>query len=336
MEFQRQIGFQKNENLERLLKEINGILGPAEEKILRRHTMPKYPIVLIVGCGRCGSTLIQQWLANTGKFACPTNLLSRFYDAPYIGAKIQQLLTDPMYDFNQEFFDFKGKMSFESNLGKTRGALEPNEFWYFWRRFFPSAETEYLDEQLLKEVNCEKFTAELAAIEAAFGKPFVMKAHSLRFNIPFLSSILEKVLFIFVERHPLYNIQSLLESRVKYFGDRRAWFGPKPKEFEMLRRLDPIAQASGQIYFTSHAIEEGLNQIDAGHMLRVSYEKFCRAPEGVFSKIKKKFAKQGYRVAWDYIGPMKFQSANRVRLPKEECERVINSYKDFSGVELSW
>ena len=88
VEFKRQREFQRNENLERLLKEINDILGPVEDRILQRYKMPKYPVIFIVGAPRCGSTLIMQWLAKTDRFAYPTNLLSRFYEAPYIGAKI--------------------------------------------------------------------------------------------------------------------------------------------------------------------------------------------------------------------------------------------------------
>ena len=336
MAIQRRQEFRKNENLERLLQEINSALGPVEETILRSYEMPKLPVVLIVGCGRSGSTLMQQWLANTGQFAYPTNLLSRFYDAPYIGAKIQQLLTDPVYDFNREFFDIKGAVSFQSDLGKTRGALGPNEFWYFWRRFFPSGETEFLDENLLREVEADRFAAELAAIESVFQKPFAMKAHSLRFNIPFLSSILKKVLIIFVRRHPLYNIQSLLESREKYSGDRRAWFGAKPREFDSLKDLTPIEQVAGQVFFTSRAIREGIDQIETSRGLQVDYEEFCASPGSVFNKIMDKLADQGYEVGRDYAGPTEFGLGNIVRLPESERELVVHAYRAFSGVELAW
>jgi hypothetical protein len=318
------------------LKEINGILGPVEDEILESYSMPQYPVVFITGCGRSGSTVMHQWLATTGNFSYPSNLLSRFYGAPFIGSKIQQLLTDPKYDFNHELFNIKGESSFKSYIGKTKGALEPHEFWYFWRRFFPNTDIEYVDEQSLRKIDCGKFTAELAAIEAVFDKPLAMKAHILMFNIPFLSSILNKVLFIFVTRHPFYIIQSLIEARVRFLGDRSAWYGSRPKEIEDLKSLKPIEQVVGQVYFTNRAIEEGLSKIDATRGLQVGYEQFCSEPEMVFSQIKKKFGQQGYKVAWDYVGPTIFQSANKIRLPREDCERIIDSYKEFSGVELSW
>ena len=336
MKFKRQAEFQRNENLERLLKEINSILEPAEDTILIHYRMPKYPVIFVVGAPRCGSTLVMQWLARTGKFAYPSNLLSRFYGAPYIGAKIQKLITDPEYDFNNELFDFDNEISFESNLGKTKGALEPNEFWYFWRRFIPNTDPEYLDDKSLEEVNSKKFASELAAVEDVFCKPFAMKGHILQFNIPFLSQIFEKLLFIFIKRHPLYNIQSLLEARAKYFGDRSAWYSVKPREYEKLKDLDPFQQVAGQVYFTNKAIQRGLEQIEVSRQLQVNYEDFCDSPGEFFRQILEKLGNLDMEIDnWDYKGPENFQPTNQVRLPAEECRKIIAAYKRFSGTELS-
>jgi hypothetical protein len=336
MEFERQSEFKRNEKLEELLSEINSILEVAEAKIVKPFDMPRYPLIFIVGCARAGSTLMMQWLAKTGKFAYPSNLLSRFYGAPYIGAKIQKLLTDPEYDFNSEIFDFGDEISFSSNLGKTKGALEPNEFWYFWRRFIPNTDPEYLDDEVLVKVNTKQFAAGLAAIEAVFDKPLAMKGHILQFNIPFLSNMLKKVLFVFVKRDPLYNIQSLLEARVKYFGDRNAWYSVKPKEYEELKDLDPFQQVAGQVYFTNKAIQQGLEQIDASRWLQVNYEDFCNSPGKFFLQILEKLGNLDMEIDnWDYNGPENFQPTNQVRLPEQECREIIMAYKHFSGTVLS-
>lgn len=128
--------FKRNENLERFLKEINDDLWNTEQKLLQK-SYENYPILFIVGPIRSGSTLVLQWLANTRQFSYPTNILSRFYQSPIIGAKIQRLLTDEKYNFRNEILDFHSKIDFNSENGKTKGALSPNEFWYFWRRFLP-------------------------------------------------------------------------------------------------------------------------------------------------------------------------------------------------------
>ena len=268
MQTDRQKDFRRNEDLEDLLKEINGILETAEDDILKNYVKPRYPVVFIVGCARAGSTLTLQWLANTGNFAYPTNLLSRFYAAPYIGARIQRLLTDPRFNFRDEFYDFDQQVNLSSELGKTRGILAPNEFWYFWRRFFHYGEIQQLDEDALKQVDAVKFVSELAALEAAFEKPFVLKAHIINWNIPFVANSFDKVLFIHVVRQPLHNAQSLLESRNKYFGTIDKWYSFKPPEFEQLRKNSPYEQVAGQIFFTNEAIGKGLDQISPNCWMR--------------------------------------------------------------------
>lgn len=334
MRFDRQGVFRRNEKLEDLLHELTALLEPVEERVLERFHMPRYPTVFVVGAPRCGSTLMMQWLANTGRFAYPTNLLSRFYGAPYVGARIQQLLTAPEYNFNDEILDFSGKISFSSDLGKTRGALAPNEFWYFWRRFFPVTEPGYVDEGDLQRADGRKFVAELAAIESVFDKPLAMKGLLLELNIPFLSSLFDKVLFLFVRRHPFYNIQSLLEARLRYYGNRRAWYSIKPREFDRLQDLDPIEQVAGQVFFTTSAIERDLGRIAASRGLVVDYEAFCQQPAQVFEQIKAGLAQQGLGADWDYTGPGQFDSTNQIRLPEEDCQRIVNAYRALSGEEL--
>jgi len=232
---QRQGKFRRNEHLEGLLKEINGLLRHVEDKVLHNFSMPKYPVLFIMGNPRCGTTVMMQWLASTEKFCYPTNLLSRFYSAPYIGAKIQQLLMDKKYDFNNEIVDHNNKIDFTSDIGKTKGALSPNEFWYFWRRFFPYEEIQYLEEESLKKIDARKFVAELAAIEAVFDKPFALKGGIANLNIPFLSDVIDKAVFLYVKRHPFYNIQSILNARVKQLGSREVWYSFKPREYESLK-----------------------------------------------------------------------------------------------------
>jgi hypothetical protein len=123
-----------------------------------------------------------------------------------------------------------------------------------------------------------------------------------------------------------------LEARVNYYGDRRGWYSFKPKEYDMLKKLDPLEQVAGQIFFTNKAIEKGLDQIDISRRLQVSYEEFCLNPKHVFYQILDKLAQQGCNVDRNYLGAEQFQSTNQIRLPKEEYEKIINAYKRFSKI----
>ena len=122
--------FKRNNSLENFLSEINNDLWNTEEKLLDKKELD-YPLIFIMGPHRSGSTLITQWLSNLGSIAYPTNLMSRFYKTPIIASKIQLLLTDERYNYRNELRDFNRGIDFISENGKTKGALSPNEFWYF-------------------------------------------------------------------------------------------------------------------------------------------------------------------------------------------------------------
>lgn len=330
MQSERQPAFKRNDDLEALLREINSILEIAEDGIMPFFTMPRYPVIYIVGCARAGSTLILQWLANTGIFAYPTNLLSRFYAAPYIGARIQQMLTEPRYNFRDEFADLTSNIGFFSELGKTKGALAPNEFWYFWRRFFDYGEIQRLDEEALRKVNIEQFISELSALEAAFDKPLVMKGHIINWNIPFISRNFEKVLFVHIIREPIFNAQSLLESRKKYYGAIDRWYSFKPPEYERLKDRHPYDQVAGQVYFTNRAISNGLAQVSSERWIRVRYEEFCKDPANLFFAIRDKFVAQGLTVDWRYDGPQAFECSNRIHISDEALKILTDAYATFA------
>lgn len=335
LKVERRAAHRRNPELEQLLKEINALLAPAATQAAARFSSPKYPVLCLISVPRCGSTLFMQWLAGTGCFTYPTNLLSRFYGAPYVGALIQQLLTDARYNFNDEILDFNTPGGFESRLGKTRGALGPNEFWYFWRRFFPCDGLERLDETSFAKEVAGEFAAELAAVEAVLDKPWALKCMHLTFNLPYLSGILPSAVFVHLKRHPFYAMQSIWRGRLDYFGDLRQWWSTKPPEYAFLKDLDPWEQIAGQVYFTERGIEAGVASIDPRRRITVEYESFCRNPEEVFHVVRQTLRAQNFAADWRYAGPAEFPQANQVRLDDDDCARLIGAYRGFAGVDLT-
>jgi LPS sulfotransferase NodH len=335
MQPERQAPYRRNENLEALLQELSRLLGPVEQAIVAGYRMPAHPVVLVMGLPRCGSTLLMQWLAASGRFAYPSNLLSRFYAAPYVGARIQQLLTDPAFSFGAELSDLSSDISYSSDLGKTRGALAPNEFWYLWRRFIPNTEPRHLSEQELAQVDGRGLTAQLAALEAAFGKPLALKGLILALNIPFLDRLFERALFIHIKRHPLYNIQSLLEARERYFGARSGWYSIKPPQYAWLCNEEPITQVAGQVAFTSAAMSADLAQIAPTRRLEISYEDFCAAPAAVWQAIVEQLARQDMPVSWPYTGPVAFPTNNTIRVGAADWAAITQEYRRFAGVDFN-
>ena len=63
------------------------------------------------------------------------------------------------------------------------------------------------------------FLKELHALEKASGKPILMKAMNLNWNLLDLKLKLPNIHFIYIKRDILYNAQSLLNARNKFFGN---------------------------------------------------------------------------------------------------------------------
>jgi len=328
---QRRQQFLRNQNLESLLSNLNGLLAPVQQEVRRNFQKPKYPLILIVGCARSGSTLMMQWLANSNQFTYPTNFLSRFYASPYIGAMIQQMLINPAYQYKEEFSDVKNLTLFQSDLGKTSGLFAPNEFYYFWRRFFKYGDIQYLNENEARKVDADGFFSELASIESVFEKPLAMKGHLIGWNIPFFYSLFSNVIFLHVRRDPIYNAQSLLEAREKFYGDQSQWYSFKPVEYPILKDLPPHQQVSGQVYFTNRAVQQGLSAIEKLNWLSVSYEEFCKSPQKTYRQLRERLALFGYEITSHYTGPKRFESTNQVRLSKRQFSLISKAYEEFQG-----
>jgi sulfotransferase family protein len=325
---ERVAAFKRNTQLESLLGTLNGTLRCAEEQLLANASAlgPDYPIVFVMGTLRSGTTLFMQWLARGGVAAYPTNLISRFFGAPVVGAQIQLLLTDPRFNFRNEILEFNSSISFESENGKTRGALAPNEFWYFWRRFLPFGELDWLpDEELHRVVDTKRLVGELTALTRVFGKPFALKGMILNYNIPFLDAIFRKALFVQLKRDPVTNVASILEARKAQLGSESAWYSFKIPEYPRLKDLDPVSQCAGQLHYINKAVAQGMATLNADRKLIVQYEDFCENPCHVFDELVEKL--HIGKGAAGYKGPPGFARSRAAAVPNRRAiERALGEF----------
>jgi len=327
MEDERQSAFQRNKSLEILLAEVNENLW-AVEKGLLPGSSPKLPMVFVVGPLRSGSTLLMQWLASLGIFSYPTNLLSRFYNAPILGAKLQLLLADERYNFRDELKDFSSNVDFNSENGKTKGALAPNEFWYFWRRFLPFPnDLDYMPtKELLKASDTKTMIAEFAGMMNVFQKPMALKAMILNYNIDFLDRLFEKAIFIHIKRDPLTNIASALDARKRQLGSIDKWYSFKIPEYNELKKLNPYEQVAGQIYYINEAVEKGLANVAEHKKMTVNYEDFCESPSQVYDTLCDKLKKNELRISQPYNLQEKFE-LSRKRVNDKNILQVVSMFR---------
>jgi hypothetical protein len=324
-ENRRTDAFKRNTSLETFLQEINGDLWNTEEKLLEAQE-PEYPIIFVMGAHRSGSTLLMQWLARSGIVAYPTNFMSRFYRAPILASKLQLLLTDERYNYRNEIRDFNSDIGFTSENGKTKGALAPNEYWYFWRRFLPFEELDYLPtDELFEKVDIDLLKAEFAGIVKVFQKPFALKSMILNYNIDFLDRLFDKAIFIHLKRDPLTNIESALQARERQLGSINEWYSFKIPEYCELKKLAPYDQVAGQVYYINKAIEEQFENVPEYKKMTVRYEEFCENPKKTYDSLIAKLGMQGCEIESEYSGQQCFE----VTRESVKGEKILAAYAKF-------
>lgn len=314
----------KDNKLEKILKILNNTLEDDERDLTRHLQRPKYPSVFIIGNARSGSTLVYQLLASTDLFSYPSNIISRFYNAPYIGALIHKVFVD--YDNFGEILG-KDSISFNSLLGKTKSAISPHEFWYFWRRFFKFGEIQKLSEEKLGNIDESLFLRELAGLEAAFEKPLLLKAMIINWNLDYLIKLIPNSIFIHIKRDPVYNMQSLYNARLKFFGDVNKWYSFKPPEYEKLINGDVYQQLAGQVYYTNKEISNALG--NTGSLVDIYYKDLVSNPKAFYLKVIEKMMSFGYNVKDEYIGPKKFMNLNKLTnrdFNQKKAEKAYSIY----------
>lgn len=321
--------FKPNPKLNELIGELRSLLEPVQHQVNARYRSPRRPVTLVIGCPRSGTTLLFQALAMSGGFAYPSNLLERFAYAPYFGARIQQMLLDPEFDYREELADLRSEVGFSSTLGRTKGALAVSEFYHFWRRFLPVFDPQHIPDDRLSEVGVDAFRAELASLEDAFGKPWVCKGIMAQFNLPFFAERMPELLFLYISRPPIYLMQSIYKARQKYYGSPDIWWSVKPREYDRLATMSPVDQVAGQVYYTVRAIERGLDAVDPQRVVRVAYDEFCQRPAETYRQLSDRYRRLGDGLPEAYRGEDRFRASAELTLAKETLDALESAYQRF-------
>jgi len=279
--------FKKNQKVENILQLLDKNLRSVEKKLIREYTTSDYPTIFIFGCARSGTTLLHQYVSQNLKCIYPTNFISRFYYAPYLGGLYYKLFTD---------LDDRGELLggperdvddfFSSDLGKTEGIHSPNEFWYFWRKHFPINNQRTIDRQKIDSQKAIFFRNSIFALQNLYDGPFIMKGMIANNCIDMLSELFPKAVFLFIRRDLFANAKSLYKARLDYFDTPKQWYSFYPKEKEVYQDLSPEEQVVRQVLDTNDQILQSLNMCNNKRTIKLDYEPFCKAPKTVLELLK--------------------------------------------------
>lgn len=269
--------FQKDWRGEELLSAVNQALAPLERELVAAFTAPRYPIIFVVGAPRSGTTMLVQLLITCFELGYINNVAARFWMAPYVGAWLASELHDS---------ERPPAIGFSSDVGITREYEGPHEFGYFWRRWFDYHDTHELSREQIEAIDITYLRQELAAIEHVFDRPILLKnIPALSLQVGFLATAVPESVFIHCRRDHLYVAQSLLLSRLKYYGAKESWFSVKPKEYRWLKSRPYAEQIAGQVFYTQKRIEQAFSSLDSRHCLEIDYESLCQNPQEQLERV---------------------------------------------------
>jgi hypothetical protein len=260
-----------------------------ERNNFNKGVLPVIPPLFIVGCPRSGTTILSQYLANTGTWVFPTNLLTKFAKTTYLGSLVQSL-----FCLNQN--KSEQNISFHSTYGRSENLMDINEFLHFFRQFFPNHDIRHLDNEELEKVNLSDLEKDIQLISSLYNKPFLSKNMMMQYNLDYFNSKMSPAIYLYIKRNPDSVAKSIYKARLDEHGDENIWWSAKPKEYEQLKKLSVRDQIAGQIKYTNKAIEQGLSKVPDKYKLQITYEEFIANPYEIYMEILFKYKTLGYEL----------------------------------------
>lgn len=231
-----------------------------EKQIYARAPDPKYPIVLVCGPPRSGTTLVAQYLINNLDVGYLNNLTSLFPRSPIFANKVfGRFIKNKVGDY-------------EAFYGKSRGLSGVNDALYIWDRWLGN-NREAVPEHLVcgSGAQMREF---FGAVEQLYDLPIVNKVNGLNTCANLVAEHLPNARFICVKRDPLYLAQSLYIARTKIIGDISSAYGIQHHP----TNSDPVEDVCLQVIFYDQQARRQRDLLGEDRFVVVSYEEFCEEP----------------------------------------------------------
>jgi len=268
--------------------------------------------IFVIGPPRCGSTLFYQAMTYCFNFCYFTNeMMSRPYDvASYIERQ----------DCSIGHFS-----SFTSNHGRTEkdGPTAPHEAWPFWRRFYPRATHDYIENpKHLKRSEELEIRRTLQFMVEHFGCPFISKNMEIGLRLRSVQRIFPNAVYIVIKRDPRGIASSLLGARLKDYGNPEVWWSMRPVDFAAVVGEDVPTQLAGQILGVYRAIYSDMNP---SHVFELYYEDFCYNPQKEIGRVGAFLEDCGINaVPTGQPVPSRFAQKTTFLLSRQELNKLVD------------
>jgi hypothetical protein len=300
-----------------MFEALNSLPEPFEDLVIRKYDQPKLPVVFIIGLPRNGSTLFQQLIARSFEMVYISNIQARFWLIPNVGVRIIRHFRPHCHDTD-----------YSSEFGNTKGLWEPHEWPWFWQYGLGIKGKRV---NLPLDTRIERIAKQLAGLEAAGKSPLVFDNTDV---FPYLSRIFERIqtsVFVYIKRDPFYVANSILNARVKRYGDVATWYGPKISNGDKVSALSPVEQCVAQVHHIRQDLETFSDSANMSRLHLIEYDDLCASPRSVLKSFSEFIRMRGFQLKEKKNPiPERFKNRNDASLVSplyhDELKATFNRY----------
>jgi hypothetical protein len=273
---QRKSSHYKDEKKESFLLHINQLLEK-EEVAGYMDLEERHPTIFVFGLPRSGTTFMTQLLAHSFELGYINNFMARFWLAPVTGIRLSRAI-----------YGERAISSFDSSYASTGDILDIHEFGYFWRHWLhKNSITEILNSELYDvNIHWEALRRVILNIHGVFGSGWICKNIFGAYHLGRFSSLLEKSLFVYIQRDPVDNAISIMDARSRFYEDNSLWWSTVPMEYMEIKDFPVEEQVAAQVHYLRRYYDKELAGLDPTRYLRFDYAEVAAKPGLVISQVK--------------------------------------------------
>ena len=269
-----------------------------------------FPLLLIVGPPRAGTTLVYQYLAQTLDVTYSSNLNSLF----------------PRSLLFRNAHSRTPKPELTSYFGQTAGLNEPNDAFHVWNRWL--GDDRYRTKMNLTATETREMQQFFAAWTEHAQRPFLNKNNRNCHCLALLAEVLPQAHFVIVNRDPIAIVRSLIRARRMVQGDEACGWGLLSQEDHAAEPLGYVRDVCEQVGNANRLLSEQVERIDSTRLHHTSYEQFCESPMVLAESLNSRIPEVGLRTTSSQVMP-RFLKPSSGRPLSDDEERLIAEF--FSG-----
>ncbi len=249
---------------------LDRLLRSRERALRAQAGTPEYPLVLVAGAPRSGTSLMARVLIRHLHVAYPSNLGSLFPNAPLSATRLFGSATAA-----------DGGNTYATYYGRSPGLYGPNDALFVWDHWLGADRTQVPSH--IEAIQAGDMQGFFAALQASHNLPAVNKVNRLLGCAQLVAPLLPNAHFVLLRRSPVYLAQSLLHAREQITRNPAVAYGERA---ELPMPEDPLEDVCRQVEHYQAQLQQQIDALPEGRCTVVDYEQFCEAPGTIIARLR--------------------------------------------------